>query len=565
MDEITKRLAATAGPFSQVVAISQATINSSLFYLFRKHHELRTIHVKRPGIGELDAQMDTAKVVLPVKGQNYSTVVFLCHFKSGKLKFPGKEHNVDGWVFAFDVDYAILDVPRNSSEYKEVQKIANQPGDYSIKRLYLDFATNKIINFRENMSDFKGHAWEAEEKDFFLLLMRSWGSGSSSPMKNPQVTTLGYGLETDHPSSVNVPAPSFPPTALKHQIYKYIKPGNKEPEDGLEKGGKNVLLYVEMTQNKDWPQAGILPYSGNFVIDDIKATACISSQVFFDSYLLRNVPPEDNPKLPGLLQEFNRWLFFSVGNSVEDFNAYLADGEWRLRFSFAIGPKNQHHQYPFEEVKKDPNFFAWKRESDTEWKFEKRVTRNLESGVRGSSSHCTAKLEATTTNKITITPGTNKIALSGRSYMFLDFSAKNGGHSFQKRGGLEITWETTATLKSVHQGGLQIDLNTPDNFEDWIHVRYLKAPEGSSNTTSPEDDMYAAADEAKWKMIENVEEAAKDQLKKIKEKLTPMTTNLRTALGTTSKYVLSGEQTFLYKNPIFGNKGDLLVEATYDN
>lgn len=43
------------------------------------------------------------------------------------------------WVFAFAVDMGRINLPKDSSEYDEVKQVINQPGDYSISRLYLDF------------------------------------------------------------------------------------------------------------------------------------------------------------------------------------------------------------------------------------------------------------------------------------------------------------------------------------------------------------------------------------------------------------------------------------------
>ncbi|OGE46921.1 hypothetical protein PENARI_c089G01865 [Penicillium arizonense] len=540
MSEVSSRQKATAGPFSQVIAVSQDAINTALLFLFQKHKELQKIVVKDPNNGELDAQMSTAKVMFPVTGQNYSTVVYHCFFKSGTLKLKtnngfGPPIKVDGWVFAFEVDLAKLAVTEGT-ELSEIKQKLNQPGDYSISRLYMDFTK---------------HKWANGERTKFLVLMLSWGE--SSTMTDAKKTTVGYALETKKPETVNKPAPTFPPTALRHQIYKYMAPGALKPEEGLDKG-KNALLYVEMTQNRPWPQDTPLSYSGNFIINNMKATACISPQVFFDSYLLRNVPPKAQTDVPGLLQQFNRWLYFFLGNFDVYWNSN--DNQWHLRFSFFIGPTDfKKNQYPFEEVLRDPNFFAFHRKSDTQWEFRKEL---IPHDTKGSGDHyATSEGNATTVNTVTIHPGSNKITLSGKSYMYMKFYGKNRKSWFQHKGGVVLTWNTSAELKSVHQGGLEIQLNVPSESSKWVSTKFLENPETFDSSL-----MESVSVGIDWKPIKKIKEAVDDAVKNLNFK--PLSHDLKSALGSTSRYVLSGGRNFLYKDPIFGNKGDMLVEAQYD-
>ena len=44
-----------------------------------------------------------------------------------------------GWQFAFEVDFTTLDAPPKTSEHHTVKKSMDHPGDYTIKRLFLDF------------------------------------------------------------------------------------------------------------------------------------------------------------------------------------------------------------------------------------------------------------------------------------------------------------------------------------------------------------------------------------------------------------------------------------------
>jgi hypothetical protein len=44
------------------------------------------------------------------------------------------------WVFAFAVNMGSAEVTQGTDEYDQAASALNQPGDYSIKRLYLDFS-----------------------------------------------------------------------------------------------------------------------------------------------------------------------------------------------------------------------------------------------------------------------------------------------------------------------------------------------------------------------------------------------------------------------------------------
>lgn len=51
----------------------------------------------------------------------------------------GTPIDISGWRFAFNVDYGLIDVPSNTSEYQDLKKKFNHPGEYDIRRLFIDF------------------------------------------------------------------------------------------------------------------------------------------------------------------------------------------------------------------------------------------------------------------------------------------------------------------------------------------------------------------------------------------------------------------------------------------
>lgn len=190
--------------------------------------------------------------------------------------------------------------------------------------------------------------------------MAFWGDPNTGVMKDKETSTLGYFLNTRAPETVNPPAPSFPPTATKHQHYKYLAPGSYDPEEGLERGKNNMLLYVEMTGNSPFPQEDILTYSGNFVSKGMKGTVCISRDILWDSYLLRNPYLGDSSRLgPPLLREFNRQTYAWIRHFKVVASGSTTGVEWLYGFGRNAG-----------ELLQLPEFFAWKCVSPTKWEWE---------------------------------------------------------------------------------------------------------------------------------------------------------------------------------------------------
>lgn len=192
-------------------------------------------------------------------------------------------------------------------------------------------------------------------------------------MQDREKSTLGYFLTTNKPETVNPPALTFPPTAMKHQHYKYIAPESEYPKEGLEKDKNNMLLYVEMTQNRSFPRENILEYSGNFMQPGMKGTVCLSRGIFWDSYLLRNSSLQGPyGSMPPLLREFNRhgyaWL--------NGFYIWASVYKGGLQWSFGFGNDRQEPEH-------SADFFVWKRVSPFKWEWhpEDEYVHDQDEGV----------------------------------------------------------------------------------------------------------------------------------------------------------------------------------------
>ena len=211
--------------------------------------------------------------------------------------------------------------------------------------------------FSVDNSDFNGYELDGDQSIYLGAILSKWFTGDNSVMNDRQKRTVAYGLQTSKPQSVNENAPTFPPTGLKFQTYEYIAPGKHEPEEGIGKGDNNMLLYLQMTGNQEFPSAGILNYNGNFVSSGMNGTTCIARELFWDSYLLRTSSPL-------LLQVFNPSTYAwkkeaSVANLLEptwkiglgemdhfsDSSKYCWEAKSDNAFEWMWSPKNPEQSY----------------------------------------------------------------------------------------------------------------------------------------------------------------------------------------------------------------------------
>lgn len=121
----------------------------------------------------------------------------------------------------------------------------------------------------------------------------------------------------------------------------------------------------------------------------------------------------------------------------------------------------------------------------------------------------------------------------------------------QANGGTSATatveWDINITVDSVRQGGLEIIMNLPENESDWFKV----TTEHTDNWLMDGGTMAQVADE----VAGHVED---------RTSIREVANELQNALKGTGKFVFPGAGTFLYKNPMYNNELDLLVETSYN-
>ncbi|KAF8243632.1 hypothetical protein K440DRAFT_561107, partial [Wilcoxina mikolae CBS 423.85] len=481
-----------------VVAVSQSAINANLYALLQLYPELATVDFKAHD-GEMNVKLAAGQVTLPVTENNYSMVYYYATFESGTVILWnddigdggdfGPPIDVSGWIFAFAVNMGKINVEEDEEDHKKITEIINQPGDYSISRLYVDFNSNM------SRSSFGSYSMNESEKNSLVSLMLKW---ATDKMMEPKKSTVGYAVETDSPRETT-------------------------PYEGLDdKGGNNVLLYLEMTDHKDFPQERLLSYSGNFVSPGMSGTMCIGQDIFWDSFLLRD-------SLPLLLRVLNESTYGWAKDAWIKYEGVASEWSYKI----GVGPGSG--------TDSEPDFYAWKPEEGNKlsWTWDKSSESKDESGADGSFGS-DIRAWCDTNNKMSVTPGSNVINISGETVLRCKVNNFN-------RAVASMKWNLDVALNSVHEGGLEISLNLPDNpVNSWVQPPY--------EDNWPFNWHEGEADKLKTYLVDGLNNAPFAQAEE----------QLQNALRSTARFVVPGGGTFFYKNPIFNDNGDLLIEIGYN-
>ncbi|KAE9371699.1 hypothetical protein N431DRAFT_467860 [Stipitochalara longipes BDJ] len=511
------------GEYNEVLAISQGLVNSSFRFLYALRPEMHTINISNR-YGSLVSNLLPPQISLnfgdgarPYYYMNFGTGGVLTVYDDDDV-----EHKIStsGWVFVFEVGFSQVALENNTPEREKIEEMLDHPGLYSIS---LARITDPVIK----LCDFKGYVFTEDIKITFQYCV---SRHISEMLKDRTSQTIGYTWTTQNPEGAYVKAPSFPPTAMILQSYPYYEDGQIEPVVGLGKGDNNMLLYSEMTNKRPIPKEQKIIWKGNFISPSptppktaALATMTIGTQVFWNEFLLGN-------SLGPLLTRMNEATWLEAKVCRAEYGAIEND------FEYDVGPVDT----------RPPSFYDWVPKDDgTGWKWEK-TTGLVDEDTPTDGFSAEAGLWTGSSNDITIIPGSNRITVSGRSYVNL-FS-KSVRFGIEANGSAEVwnTWSFTIDAVSILEGGLEFDVNIPANNSDLFYIKTRVDNSFFKN----EDFMKEMADDVRgWIGLIDIRHAA---------------TELKTLLTGTAKFFLPGAGDFFYKNPIFTNEKDLTVDATYN-
>lgn len=538
-DESDKRLQAMLGGFSEITALTQRAINAAMVKMVTDRPEVAHVSCKTKRGDSLKGTIAEPLVSLKVTGPTRAGLEYTARFGSGTLHFnydPPLDFNTKDWVIAFNVALDKIDLEPGSDEDKAVRVAIDQPGDFSLQSLFLTFNSGDITKLNDDRCDFKGVNLDDDDKYTLGSILAKWYI-EEGPMTERRNRTIGYNMLTSKPSSVNQQAPTFPPTSLKFQTYEYIGPGQTKPSEGIPAGDNNMLLYLQMTDNKPFPPTTILPYTGNFASSGMDGSMCIGRNIFWDNYLLRVSPATE------LLHTLNHATYVWIKH---------ADIDRTQSPNWEIGVGDSSHSA-------SPPFFHWIKQGIMSWAWgqpRKDDEQYYKHETQAGYVYGRLTVDCNVTNSMSTSAGSNVIRVTGKSDVKVDSSCGSGSPfaPWATMYGLHVwfSWDTTITINAVGAGGLKIVIDLDeDNFRVGNDPLYYRGDDGAfgPKRSDVEKKQNGLADKLKSALKNSALQSMADELQK----------NLDNA----ARFVVPGLGVFKYKDPMFNNNGDLFISVEY--
>ncbi|KAF2838468.1 hypothetical protein M501DRAFT_1057752 [Patellaria atrata CBS 101060] len=519
-----------SGKISMIFAVTQGLLNFNLNFLHIFNPELQSFKFPPGSNGEggvngdeegIEVDLLAPEISLDVDDFGAGEALYYMKFgENGSCKLRNGSDFVTvstkSWVFVFQVNIALKDIDPTSDEYKNIKEKFGKPGDYRISRLFADLTTADIISPKLDLCEFGDYTFTSSTMFSFKMLMLRWMQAA----QDSGGSLLGYSITTSNPSSVNTLPPSFPPTDQAFQIYPYIEPGKNQPTDGRGSvGDKNMIVYLNMTGGKAFPEPKMLPYSGNWCSKSIPATMAISGDIFFTDFLL--------PKLAIL----NKATYIEAVSA----KAEIKGIKFSVSYSHGFKSRSDFGKWvPSSRISPQGTMPAWK------WTVGNSKTHK----TGGALNNLRATIEVSHTNWVYFNPGTNKVILEGFTRLLEKSELKTIGIS--QNGSAEVIrrFKYTIELKSVLNGNLSLDLPLPSGAVT-VEVNTDKT------FLQPASLVNSLGSQMRDNLVKN------NDLKEASEKL-------RDSLESIGAFVVPGAGTLLMKDPIFNSENDLLIAAEYD-
>ncbi|KAL8952929.1 MAG: hypothetical protein Q9222_001188 [Ikaeria aurantiellina] len=572
----SSRMGITLQSYDQVIALSQANINETLrrhfsgldakddlgFFKASAGASSISSQVLPPTIELVDKDdADGALYILHLGEGFYSTVIMKREEGEGedvepsvpeKLKMP-----INGWELAFDVDFAfkpVVKIPDN---------IARQiplPGGYSVHQLMINFGdVTRIVQLDIKRSKFPIPENFKDEIDLTALeagmelFMRTYLKKKLLVKEGHNV--LGFAVKAEEAPKDRTP--NFIPCASKVQIIGHRAGGKSE--SFRQDNPYNAFCFTEMTFNEKKEKRPMpnteIKYSGNWFYDSIGGTLAMSRSLFWDSFMVGKIK-EAHVKaveLCGAIQtklasdkfEGISWCLDGSKPSHNDMcGSYKGTASWGdLAYTSTYQSGEPKHWN--KDDSKLGNF--WSSPHGTVHTLAKPTARKGEMVIQ-QEVELSWEEGFELADYFYLYPATALIAKSWNVYI---------------RGSLRLTLYTTITFKTVTStGDLQVDASTTTTRKEY------NDPEiriGGLGKLLPEA-LHKLINEWSSRMSDDFKESKQtlqDQINKIDGLFGQVAEGLKNDLNQQNKFVFPGNGTFDMKDPIFSDKGDLMIGLTY--
>ena len=570
------RMGITLQGYDQIIALSQANINETLrrhFSSLDAKDELIEFKAKvakssinaqvlPPTIELIDKDnADGALYILPL-GEGFYTVYIMKDAEGDddsdappvfeKVKMP-----VSGWELAFDIDFAfepVLKIPDN------IARQVPLPGGYSVQQLMINFGDiTRILQIDMKRSKFpipeafkdkiKAPALEAEME----LFLRTYLKEKLIVKEGHNV--LGFAVKVDE-----VPKdqkPTFFPAASKVQIIGHR--AGSTAESFRQDNPYNAFCFTEMCFTETGVKRAMptteIKYTGNWFYGAIGGTLAMSRSLFWDAFMVGKFKDAHIKavELCGTIQkklasdkfEQISWSLDNAKPSHTDMcGTYKGDAAW--------GDLAYTSTYKSNELQ--------------HWNKSDSLLGNFWSSPR-ATVHTLARPSARKGEMVI----QQDIELSWEegfelaNYFYVTvltaFAAKTW--DVYIRGSLKLTLTTTVSFKAVTStGDLQVDSTTTTTRKEY-HDPEIRI--GGLGKVFPEG-LHTLINEWSSKMSDDFQASKntlREQIEVIEGLFGQVAEALKNDLNQQNKFVFPGNGTFDMKDPIFSDKGDLMLGLTY--
>ncbi|KAK6526112.1 hypothetical protein TWF281_011149 [Arthrobotrys megalospora] len=540
-------------PYDQLVVLSQSLINDS----FHNMHLLAddSDPIKRFHYGKQNDEHDHVNVQLAAPTiqlqatKNFPQLYFIMNMISGTLHLDvsseddddsiWKDYDTTGWVFAFPVNIAQKIVEKTDPRFtKAVNDTGLDPSIFSLAQLYVDTSTSS--KYEPSLSSFGTTDWSKEPPEARANLdtfIDKW----LKLMQEKDQSILGYTVQhTTDPD--NPDQTTFPPTSVDYYVYPWKgESGDDAAADNLP---NNALCYLMMSGFRPPPTPPIgLPYTGPYVNGG--GTYCLSKSIFWDQWLFP------------ALEDFTKGV--TVNCDYPTYTVAALDSDWPVTIDAGYRIEGQEDMLgtltytPYEDksntwyCKVDSGFGPYKDDVGLIYYFS----------------------SAETSIDVSFQPGGQTIDISGVSHFAISTSfdvhrdksgpitslstipytndTLNCFYSMDNVSCLRvwISWKFQLGLSGVSEGGLEIS------------VLNVEEPHSTGCTVNPGDVEYELGQDG-------IGAAYTSQLLDFMEfGIAELKDVLTSSIQNQHKLFLPGSGAFLMKNPIFNERGDLLVDLEY--
>ncbi|EGX87876.1 hypothetical protein CCM_09499 [Cordyceps militaris CM01] len=333
--------------------------------------------------------------------------------------------------------------------------------------------------------------------------------------------TFSYALQTQEPQKVSPGTDAFAPTGILNvHTYPYKEPKTGTTVYGLTTAGdRNVLLFILGSTAVAKP-ATSLSWKGNLAMAGSDGTLGISYDIMWDRFLLR--------KDLALLNDVN--VVMSSYMRINYFKL-LPDEKvgFRPDFSFDYGI-NQSEAHGDDS-------YAWPLNDKASWFWRLRKT---ETKTASCAEKWFGTLEVASTNIVQCNGNT-------RFEWDMNIASKDGKIEYAfVRMIFGVRWTLNFAFHVDDDGKLYATVDLPE--ESYVVDGYIKSFKNFDGKEIADD--------------------LKQAIRKTKDEFLPVfrkgcLPRLNKDIARVHQFALPGHGTFLYKNPIWGIHGDLLVDLKY--